>query len=162
MRRSSRHGFTHSGLVAIVLTGLVGASVATTGLSGVRADARSSLCEANLGWLGALDASYASDNQDLIVSYSWRAGSSVQDDWIQHGWMRSDGEAFQWQQTWILRRLTGRVEGEDRILNNSLTLPHRRFNHVVLHDYAAYTLPLELFACPEERRCWLRRPIRLI
>lgn len=150
MAPRTRRAFTHANLAATTVVALVGACIAGPGLSGMRSDARSAVCESHLAGWSALSASYELDNQQLIPTYSWQAGMVVRDEWINgpSNGFSDDQTAAQWQNSWILRRMTGRVDGPDRIQINPDTDPHRKFNNLVLEDYAGFTVPAEMRACP--------------
>ncbi len=146
--RSARHGFT----LVETLTTLGVAALATAmlgvGLDGARTSARSDTCKSNLQWQGEGYAQYAGDYRGQIATYSWRMGFTYRTpDNVQ---MTEDMQAAQWQQTELLRRHTGRYDGVDRILNNLLIPPQRRYNHLVLLDYLELHTPQQLEACPED------------
>jgi len=138
-------------VVAVVgVLGLAGALL-SPGLDGSRTSSRGDVCKANLRWQSEGYASYANDYRGQIASYSWRAGFEYGNEFVQlSSPPDSDSTATSWQQTEILRRHTGRVDGEFQIRNNLLSIPQRRFNHLPLLDYLGSLTPQMVMACPED------------
>ncbi|RMH13068.1 MAG: prepilin-type N-terminal cleavage/methylation domain-containing protein, partial [Planctomycetota bacterium] len=135
-------GFTLIELLVVIAIIALLIGILLPALAKARRAGRAAVCKSNLKSHGVGMASYATDFQDKIFSYSWRAGMHVQNEYINPpAAFQDDMTAAQWQQTEILRRRTGRVSGEHRILNNLNTMPHRRFNHLVLFDYLSSQLP---------------------
>jgi hypothetical protein len=60
----------------------------------------------------------------------------------------NDTDAAQWQNMEILQRVTGRTEGDNRIIRFNQRIPHRRQNHLVLLDYMTTTQPDPVAASP--------------
>ncbi|KAA0216808.1 MAG: prepilin-type N-terminal cleavage/methylation domain-containing protein [Leptolyngbya sp. PLA3] len=152
-----RRGFTLIELLVVIAIIALLIGILLPALAKARRAGRGAVCKSNLKNTGTGMASYATDFQDKIASYSWRAGMVVINEWINGpaNGFPDDMQAAMWQQTEILRRRTGRVDGEGRILNNTLTMPHRRYNHLVLFDYLSSQLPEAIAACPEDRNLLL-------
>ncbi|GAB4386819.1 MAG: hypothetical protein Kow0022_16900 [Phycisphaerales bacterium] len=145
-------GFTLIELLVVIAIIALLIGILLPALAKARRAARGAVCKSNLKSLGTGMASYATDFQDKIASYTWRKGMQITNDYITPpGPFNDDITAAQWQQTEILRRRTGRVDGPNKILNNLNTMPHRRFNHLVLLDYLSSQLPEQIAACPEDR-----------
>ncbi len=136
-------------------------------ISRTRGIARNVVCKSNMRQLGIAGASYAVDSPDLIPSFWWAPGSNPSQ-WAGLNFFmnRANSDTLngaQAQATDILRRRTGRSEGQapEKIVNNTLRYPHRRFTHLVLLDYMDTSLPDPRAACPEDRRLleWASDPM---
>ncbi len=159
LTRVRGRGFAIVELGTVLTLGLIVFGVLATSMAGSRGMARSSVCKQNLRLQAEASAAYAADNQGLIATYSWR-GWEVYDDPSPalRGPFSSDSRAIMAQNTALLRRLTGRGLGQpDRILLNWLTLPIKRYNHLILLDYLGLPAPQLFAACPEDRNLMLSK-----
>lgn len=152
-------GFTLIELLVVIAIIALLIGILLPALAKARRAGRGAVCKSNLKSTGTGMASYATDFQDKIASYSWHAGMVPNSEFIDFdpgpGGFSDDMLAAQWQNTEILRRRTGRTEGVGRILSNTLTMPHRIYNHLVLFDYLSSQLPEAIAACPEDRNLLL-------
>ncbi|MEM7755485.1 MAG: prepilin-type N-terminal cleavage/methylation domain-containing protein [Planctomycetota bacterium] len=137
-------------LVVIAIIALL-IGILLPALGKARASARDAVSQSNLRQLGVSTATYAADFGDTVFNYSWKQRTAYE----LFGTGQTVGGAdevttHQWQQLDILYRFTGRYEGPDALLRNDRTLPHRRFQHLVLVDYLSGRLPEPLAASPHD------------
>lgn len=108
-----------------------------------RRGAHSAQSLTNLQQIGRLSASYALDSADRLPTYSWKArgntvyrvpscGNPVGTTMIAPDDLRA-GAA---QMREVVVRMTGRDCGATAFRGSSRRLPHRRYSHLVLADYA--------------------------
>ncbi|MEL6740624.1 MAG: prepilin-type N-terminal cleavage/methylation domain-containing protein [Planctomycetota bacterium] len=150
-------------LVVIAIIALL-IGILLPALGKARASARNVKSLANMKQLATGAASYAADSNDAIFSYSWRGGQSYEVAGRARPLVAPDNqEAAAWQATDILRRASGRIEGDTIIRPNQARLPHRRFSHLVLLSYLTEFQPEPIAASPMDRNLlqWQRDPLDL-
>ncbi len=160
----NRRGFALADLLAVVVVVTVGAVLAANAHAPARAEAMGLASMRNLQVIGQIASVYQNEHDGLVSAYSWKAGVDYQV--LGEAAPRpysDDQEAHAAQQKDILRRLTGRVTGDDAILNNSVRIADRRFSHLVLADYFGFPANSELWADPADRnlRQWQQHPLDL-
>lgn len=151
-----KRGFTLLETAAVLAIGSLLFGVLAPAVKMSRSQARGVGSAANLMFIGQGSAMYAQDNGGRLFTYTWAGpvtgqGAVFFD--MPDGKTRSassDQEAASWQNTEILMRRTGRLEGSDRIANFSGRLPHRRNSHLPLMDYLNVPFPSTLFADPAD------------
>ncbi len=146
-------GFTLIELLVVIAIIALLIGILLPALAKARRAGRGAVCASNLRQQGIGMASYATDFQDKIVSYSWKANVVYPTDHIDTNRAFNDDMAAQMAQaTDILRRRSGRgMTGPTALIHNTLTMPHRSFNHLVMFDYLSSQLPEQIAACPEDR-----------
>ena len=151
MSRSERRGFTLIELLVVIAIIALLIAILLPALSKARNTARRAVCLSNLKQYGVGAASYATDNQDKVPSYSWELLSPGRVNFnTEFADLRTPPdsiEATMNQAVDIIRRRTGRTT----FPRLTQIYPHRRFTHLVMLDYLGATLPSELVACPEDK-----------
>ncbi|MCC5822369.1 MAG: type II secretion system GspH family protein [Phycisphaerales bacterium] len=155
MKPSSRRGFTLLESAAVI--GMVSLLVGVTmpAVQRARVDMRGAGSAANLAFIGQGAAMYATDHEGRIFTYTWGVpdGASFAIFELPDGTMRianNDQAAAGWQNTEILMRRTGRIDGPTAFKSYATRLPHTRLRHLVLMDYLDLPFPAELFADPAD------------
>ena len=147
MRQSDRRGFTLLETAAVVGMVSLLLGVLAPAVKQARVSARGSVSAGNLAFIGQGTAMYALDHEGRLFSYNWGPGSYLMPDGKTRT-ATSDQDAASWQNTEILMRRTGRIEGETRFQNFAARLVHRRYTHLILMDYLDEPFPSARFADP--------------
>lgn len=147
-------------LVVIAIIALL-IGILLPALGQAQRSAKNVLSQSNLRSLNTGAANYASDNADLIFSYSWRGGEAYT---MPDGRIKTetdDQAAAARQNQEILQRVTGRIKGVTKIRNFAIRLPHRRFSHLVLLDFLTDVQPEPIAASPFDRNLiqWQENPL---
>ncbi len=151
-----RSGFTLLETAAVLAIGSLLVGVMAPAVKMSRSQARGVGSAANLMFIGQGSGMYAQDNGGRLFTYTWAGptpGQGMVFFLMPDGKTRSafsHQEAASWQNTEILMRQTGRLFGDDRILNFSGRLVHRRYSHLPLMDYLGQPFPSILFADPAD------------
>jgi type II secretory pathway pseudopilin PulG len=150
MQKKFRRGFTLIEAAAVTAIGTLVAATLAPGLKATRLNAQARGSESNLMQIGQGSDMYALDNAGRIFTYNWVPGETYL---MPDGKTRrilDDGDSGSWQNTEILMRRTGRIDGPDRFRNYGSRLAHSRLRHIVLMDYLGTQFPDTLFADPAD------------
>ncbi|MEM1184930.1 MAG: prepilin-type N-terminal cleavage/methylation domain-containing protein [Planctomycetota bacterium] len=147
-------GFTLIELLVVIAIIALLIGILLPALGKARASARDGVSRSNLKQLGVASNTYGADFGDRIFNYTWRKGIVYSlpngRQVIVASQSASVVKLHQWQQADILMRVTGRSDGDNALLINETTLPHRRFQHLVLVDYLSGKLPEPVVASPHD------------
>ena len=159
-----RRGFTliETGATIVVMS-LLGMTVAPA-LEKARSVSQGVSSAANLQSIGQGAGAYGFSNQDRLFSYSWRANVAyLMPDGRTKTGITDQGAAAN-QNTEILLRRTGRLDGESRIFTNSGRSPQRRFNHLVLLDFLNESLESTKYIDPSDGQLlfWNANPLEYL
>ncbi|MEZ6241636.1 MAG: hypothetical protein R3B57_01185 [Phycisphaerales bacterium] len=157
----ARHGYTLIEVLAVAVGVLVIVVVALPTLAQPQWMARVQTSRDNLRFWGVAAGSYTMDYAGLMPAYSWQPGGVYHvegyGDVSTNDWL----DAQNWQETDILRRLTGRSSGAHKIRRIENIFPHRRRTHLVMTDYMSLSATDRRAADPQDRNqlIWQHDPI---
>lgn len=167
----TRRAFTLTELAAIAVALAVGASlVAATGSPWTK-QAMRIRSQDNLRVIGQASMVYGGFNADAIPSYSWKADVPYQIIGSPSPvTARTDSDAHAYQNTDLLRRLTGRIDnlnvdgpGTGKILFMDFRIVDKRYSHLILADFFAWGATPWIFAAPDDVNLqhWRANPLDL-
>ncbi|MEZ6318763.1 MAG: prepilin-type N-terminal cleavage/methylation domain-containing protein [Phycisphaerales bacterium] len=159
-----RRAFTLIELLVVIAIIALLIGILLPALGRARATARNAVSQSNMHSLGTSSANYAADFSDLIFAYSWTTGETYEVCGAPTTQTyTSDQSAASAQNLDILRRLTGRCEGANKIHGLQDRLVHRRMSHHVLFDYLTAAQPEPIAASPFDKNLilWQSDPLDL-
>ncbi len=172
---TSRRGFTLIECAGAVLLGGVVLSIFQPVMGDARRGARMQTSQDNLRFWGVASGTYTSDFGGLMPAYSWRDGECYNvagfGNVIEGGDVcmppdssssnSNNRQAVTFQETDLLRRLTGRVVGDGRIRILASIFPQRRRTHLIMADHMGLGPVNERAVDPQDRLqlLWQRDPI---
>ena len=145
-------------LVVIAIIALL-VGILLPALGEARRTARLSQDSSNLKQLGTAGVNYATDFEDLLFGYTWKAGVRNQGQELAIVGGTNDVAAAAAQAVEIIRRRAGRLDltvGEV-----GAWIPHVLYSHLVLLDYMGSRMPEPIVASPADRvrLTWQADPI---
>lgn len=145
-----RRAFTLIELLVVIAIIALLVAILLPALAEARKVARRTVCETNLNQHGIAGASYATDFQDRLFSFTWRYGQIYDPpapDMPPLPMAIDDIQAAHYQAVAIIRRRTGNptfpLQGN--------WIPHILYTHLVLNDYLQQRLPEKMVICPDDR-----------
>jgi len=158
-----RSGFTLIELLVVIAIIALLIGILLPALGKARSSARTGVSQSNLRQLGVATNTYAADFADAVFNFSWFFPGAWEKPDGTSGFLPADAvDAHQIQEHAILQEVTRRFGGSDNdILQNDETLPHRRYQHLVLTDYLSGKLPEPVVASPHDRNLlqWQAQPL---
>lgn len=153
-----RRAFTLIELLVVIAIIALLIAILLPALGEARRAARKAVCESNYKQIGTAFATYSTDFQDRIASFTWRAGSQLSN-FIPLNGAANDNDSAVNQATDIIRRLADRPT----FAPDYNWIPHPRYSHLVLHDYLAQRIPEKMVVCPEDfnRNAWQADPLNV-
>ncbi len=159
-----RRGFSliECGALVLVLS-MIGMTVGPS-LQSVRSQQQGTASAANLMSIGQGGAAYGFFNQGELFSYSWRGGETYV---MPDGRTRTpitDFDAAIRQNQAILQRLTGRINGQTKILPAAGRMPHKRYSHLVLIDFLNEPMETTKYIDPADANqlAWHKDPLEYL
>ncbi len=154
-------GFTLIELLVVIAIIALLIGILLPAIGKARDTAKNVLSQTQMRQLTQGSANYAADNGDRVFSYSWKPNVTYK---LPNGQEKNENnftDIAQWQNTEILMRITGRIDGDNKIQRFTGRLPHRRWSHIVLLDYLTSNQPEPVAASPFDRNQlqWADNPV---
>lgn len=154
-KRTQSAAFTLIELLVVIAIIALLISILLPALSQSRCVARQTVCMSNYKQFGVAVQNYATDFQDRIASFTWKAGIPYTP------WAGAAGTATQAaadQAVDIIRRNANRTD----IGQITGWIPTVLYSHLVLNDYMNQRLPSPMVACPDDakRILWQRSVVQ--
>ncbi|MGV6814232.1 MAG: type II secretion system protein [Phycisphaerales bacterium] len=147
---TSHHAFSLIELLAtIMVLSMIGMAMGPT-LQKMRSTSQGLGSAANLQAIGTGAAMYANANNARMFSYSWKAGETYIMPDGREKTVFDDVTASQYQNQSILQLRSGRITGPFKIQREGSSIPHRRYNHLVLYDFLSTPSDSTLFIDPAD------------
>lgn len=146
-----RGGFTLIEVLIVIAIISLLISILLPALAKNRKIAKKLMCETLIKQYAVATTNYATDFQDKIASYTWRAdrqNRNYRSIYADLNRAVNDWDAAMEQATDIIRRGT---QWDMALRPLSGRLPHRRMTHFIINDYLQSRLPEKSMACPEDK-----------
>lgn len=144
-----RSGFALSELVALLVVAAVLAAILLPMADAARRNSRLSEDLSNLRRIGTLTRSYAADFDDKMWAFSWLPGNYTTH-WPDLMSLTNDPYATAARQAVAIMRDRGSLTMQQAPMITGW-FPHTSFQHLVLQDYAADSLPNQMFISAGDR-----------
>jgi hypothetical protein len=154
-RPQTGRGFVQIELIAIIVVVAAALAVLAVASDAAQRRARFAGSVSNLQKYWAGISAFAADNENRVVSFSWRAGEQHEDpDGLVYPIAASDQDAAAHEAVSIMRRLANRPD----IQPISAWIPHILYTHLPLVEYLNEPLPAEFTVSPTDkvRIAWQR------